>query len=432
MKIRFRLPSQLPLIVFVALIAALLAGTVHAQDTAPAAQPLTQADIQALHDLADSTRTAAEDAERYASDASRFLGIFEAISVAIALAAGAFGVVGVARLFAAQSALTDARQRILEELEDLRKHFEAEISERERDLKALEEMLVNTLDVQRKTAAQSTLALSLLPLGERQYRAQDYHGAADTYKRALTMDTINPLIYYRLGYVYVQSGQLEDAEAHLMKALEIDPEFALARAALGYVYRRMADKLPQGVEHDLMMNKGENYLLESLQAQPRLVDEDSESWWGSLGGLYRRRGQIDQAIYAYEQAAKVTPHSSYPFSNLALLYMQKHDRNEMLRTYKRVERLARGEAQAEVDNYWAYADLLTSSLALGKLEQADEALISVMDIAPTDSDYTLKLLIETLERLTEALGGKEAAPHVQEYIGRIRENIERRATAAKP
>jgi tetratricopeptide (TPR) repeat protein len=159
------------------------------------------------------------------------------------------------------------------------------------------------------------------------------------------------------------------------------------------------------------------------------VDEDGESWWGSLGGLYRRRGQIDQAIYAYEQAGKVTPHSSYPFSNLALLYMQKHDRGEMLRTYKRVERLARGETQAEVDNYWAYADLFTSNLALGKLEQAEEALISVLDIAPTDSDYTLNLLIETLERLQAALGGSESAAHIDDYIERIREHIARRIAA---
>ncbi|MBK8020266.1 MAG: tetratricopeptide repeat protein [Chloroflexi bacterium] len=168
-------------------------------------------------------------------------------------------------------------------------------------------------------------------------------------------------------------------------------------------------------------------MLEALRAQPRLVDEDGESWWGSLGGLYRRRGQVDQAVQAYEQAAKVTPHSSYPFSNLALLYMGKHDRSEMLRTYKRVERLARGETQAEVDNYWAYADLLTSSLAMGKLEQAEESLISVLDIAPVESDYTLTLLIDTLERLKTALGGGDSGGHIDHYIARIREHLNRRS-----
>src|SRR5690606_30924131 len=132
---------------------------------------------------------------------------------------------------------------------------------------------------------QATLALALLPLGERQYRAQDLKGAADTYLRALALDDDNPLIHYRLGYVYVQSGQLEEAEYHLNRALEIDPQFWLAMAALGYVYRRIGDKLPPGLERDQTLNKAEAYLLDALRQSPKLVDDDSESWWGSLGGL---------------------------------------------------------------------------------------------------------------------------------------------------
>jgi hypothetical protein len=116
----------------------------------------------------------------------------------------------------------------------------------------------------------------------------------------------------------------------------------------------------------------------------------------------------------------VTPHSSYPFSNLALLYMAKNDRAQMLETYKRVERLARGEVSADVDNFWAYADLLTSRLALGKIQEAEDAIISVFDVAPPDSPYALEMLADTLTRLTEALGGEDAAPHIPPYIERIR------------
>ncbi len=95
----------------------------------------------------------------------------------------------------------------------------------------------------------------------------------------------------------------------------------------------------------------------------------------------------------------------------------------MLTTYRRVERLARGETQAEVDNYWAHADLLTAQLALGRIKEAEQSLISVMDIAPVDSPYVLELLADTLERLTEALGGKEAAPHIQPFINRVQTEI---------
>jgi tetratricopeptide (TPR) repeat protein len=177
-----------------------------------------------------------------------------------------------------------------------------------------------------------------------------------------------------------------------------------------------------------MLNQGEGMLLQALRISPSLVDDDGESWWGSLGGLYRRRGQVEQAITAYERAAKVTPHSSYPFSNLALLYMQTDNRAKMLETYKRVERLARGETQAEVDNYWAYADLLTSQLALGKTKEADDSLQSVIDLAPVESPYVLNMLIDTLERLAGAMGGMDAMPHIQPFVAKLREVQEGRGS----
>ncbi len=412
------------------IVCLLIASAVSAQETTPTPVPSARVTLSPDELLADEiaqnaadARRSMEESARYAEDASRFLGIFEAISVAIAIAGGSLGVIGVTRLFSAQSELAKARQRVDAELTELRTRFQTELTEKEEALQKMSSTLLQSLERQRKATEQATLALSLLPLGERQYRAQDLQGAADTYLRALKLDEDNPLIHYRLGYVYVQSGQLPDAERHLQQALTIDPEFHLAMAALGYVYRRIGDKLPQGLDRDEMLNKAESYLLKALRLSPKLVDDDSESWWGSLGGLYRRRGQIDQAIYAYEQAAKVTPHSSYPFSNLAMLYMGKHNREQMLTTFRRVERLARGEVQAEVDNYWAYADLLTSRLALGKVDDAEDALISVFDLASASSPYALEALVDTLTRLMEALGGPEAAPHIPPYIQRIQERI---------
>lgn len=411
-------------LLFLCLLVLMLPVAVRAQEATPEpvpvavqVEPVNQVPV---FELVERAERAADDAARYAGDASNFLSIFEAISVVLTVAVGAVGVFGVTRLFSAQNELTKARQEVKEELKALRESFEREVLEQEADLEALRTQLLGTLEEQRSQTQRSMLAQALLPLGERQYKAQDLYGAADTYKRALVLDGMNPLVHYRLGYVYVQSGELNDAEEHLQRALEIDPEFVLARAALGYVYRRMGDKLEPGMERDRLHNKGETLLLEALAANPKLVDDDSEAWWGSLGGLYRRRGQLDQAIRAYEQAALVTPHSSYPFSNLALLYMQREDRDKMLQTYKRVERLARGEVQAEVDNYWAYADLLTARLALGRVEDAEDALISVFDIAPHDSPYTLEMLVDTLNRLTHALGGDTEAPHVRPFIERIR------------
>ncbi len=371
---------------------------------------------------AERAASAASDAERYAGEAATqvntqldtandLLGLFQNVTavsgVLIPLLAVVAGIVGVNRLNSAQKELEESRER-----------FEREMREKQAEFEIVRKELVLSADKQRENAARSNLALSLLTLGERQYRSQDFSGALDTYRRALELDPNSLITHYRLGYVYTQSGNLEQAQHHLTRALEIENNFAPALAGLGYVYRRIGEKMPLGVERDRILNKAESLLLEGLAISPKLVDDDDESWWGSLGGLYRRRNQVDEAIRAYQRAGEITPKSSYAFSNLALLYVQKKDKEAMLRAYQRVEQLAWGEVQADVDNYWAYADLLTARLALGKVKEAEEVLNSVLEIAPADSPYVLESLVDTLRRLQTALGENEAA-HIRPFIERI-------------
>lgn len=363
----------------------------------------------------------ADRAQTGVDQAFNLLGLFEAIGFLVTVVGGAAALFGVRGLNAAQSELEAARKRFDEELMSARTRLEEETKQKEAELEALRQELKRDTD-------NATLALSYLPLGESQYKSGDYLGALDIYNRALNLDENNPIIHYRLGYVYTQSGKLDDAEEHLKQALEIDKDFAPALAVLGYTYRRKGEKMEQGIDRDEMLNRAEYMLQQALKRAPRLVDDDGESWWGSLGGLYRRRGQIDQAIYAYRKAAEVDPNSSYAFSNLALLYMQRNERNQMIETYHQVEKLAQAEVQADVDNYWAYADLLTSRLALKKFNEAESTLPYVFTTAPVDSPYALEVLIDTLERLAKVLEAEQAG-HVRRYIEQIDAHAKEQAKA---
>ena len=389
------------------------------------AQETTTIDPTYLNDLVNRAEIAAGRAETAADEAAAFseeagnafdvasnlFGLFEVMSGVIGLGLPVFAVVagflGLRRLESAQSELRQARER-----------FEREMEQRQAELDELRDALKLSAQEQRQGAANASLALSLLPVGERQYRAQDYTGALDTYHRALALDPDNPIINYRIGYVYTQSGELEQAETYLSQSLELDPHFTPSRAARGYVFRRQGDKMSPGVERDIIYNRAEENFLKALKESPKLMDDDGESWWGSLGGLYRRRGQNEQAIRAYERCAEVTPHSSYPYSNLALLYAQEKNRDKMLQMYQRVEKLAAGEVQADVDNYWAYADLIVARLALGKLREVEDVLEMALRAAPTDSPYTLEMLLDTLKRLAGALRPEEvpAVEHVMAHI----------------
>jgi tetratricopeptide (TPR) repeat protein len=308
--------------------------------------------------------------------------------------------------------------------------FKGEVASWRTELDELEKQFSERAEQRFKESENANLALALLGLGEKQYRARDYRGAIDSYQRARELAPKNPVILYRLGYIHVHTDEVEIAEQYLNEALQIDPELAHAQAALGYAHRRIAEKMPEGPAREIKMSEAALELQRALKVAPKLVDEDGESWWGSLGGLYRRRNQIDDAIRAYERAAEVTPFSSYPFSNLALLHMQKENkRDAMMANFRQVELLARDEIRAELDDYWAYADLLTAQLALYKEDSkhrdaVPRSLEAMLEIAPSDSLYCLEVLTDTLRRLTAALGGTDAAPHIGEYIEKIQRQIE--------
>lgn len=414
----------------IGIVSAVLAQDATVTPTPGAALSIPDMATQVSANAADAQR-AAEDSRKYAEDAqsqaqsqlamsNNLLGLFQSVTQSIFAIFGiagpvlavAAGYLGFNRLTAAQKELTEARER-----------FEKEIQEKQDELTKVRQEMEASSEKQRQNTANANLALSLLTLGERQYRSQDFQGALSTYRRALELDPNSLITHYRLGYVYTQSGILEQAEYHLNRALEIEKDFAPALAALGYVYRRIGEKMQSGIERDQILNKAENLLLAGLKISDKLVDDDNESWWGSLGGLYRRRGQIDQAIAAYEKASLVTPKSSYAFSNLALLYMQKENKEKMLKTYLRVEQLAFGEVQADVDNYWAYADLLTARLALGKIEEAEPVLNSVLEIAPKDSPYVFESLLDTLTRLEKALGEEDSA-HIKPVVAQIQARVD--------
>jgi tetratricopeptide (TPR) repeat protein len=403
-----------------------------AQDVTPT-PPLPTPDVERIATEIANTADEIAAMEGRAHDsfdrAGNFLGIFEAIGLIVSVVSGFItvlaivgGLVGFRGLASAREELEATRAKVQEDLEAAQAQFRTQMDEQLRNLDTLRHELQQQAADQRERVAKANLALSYLPVGERLYKSQDREGAVKTYLRALDLDPDNLITRYRLGYVYTQMGRLDEAQEHLTYALTLRDDFAPALAALGYVTRRKAEKMSQGLDRDKMLNEAERLILAGLSISPNLVDDDGESWWGSLAGLYRRRGQIDAAIDAYDRAAKVTPKSSYAFSNLALLFGQKQDRQRMLRSYQRVEQLAWGEIQKDADNYWAYADLVTSRLALGKVKEADEAVVEMFSIAPKGSTHEFESLRDTLKNLSNALPANQNA-HIAEFIQRLETKI---------
>jgi tetratricopeptide (TPR) repeat protein len=401
----------------------LLAGPALAQEVTPEPDRIRD-DLQALvaeaRAAADEARRAMEDAGRYATDASNFLGLFEAISVGITVVIGALGAFGVLRLVTAQQELTRTRDQVLKQLADALAEQRAQTEALRRELETLAAETTAGLRAESEQRAreqkESMIANALIRLGERQYRAGDHSGALQTMRRAAELDANNPDVHYRLGYIYEKSGIYDRAEYHLKHALEIDAEFAPARAALGLVYRRQAQALT-GLEREEKLDEAAREIRSALRHIEHLVDEDGESWWGTLGGLYRRRGQVEAAIDAYRRAAEITPDSSYPLVNLALLYLATGDRASMMETFQRAERAARSKVTQHPSDSYAHADLLTTLIALEQDEEAEAIAAQFIALAPTPARIADEA--DTLERLAQIL--PDRAGRISRFVARLRE-----------
>ncbi len=423
------------LVLLLALLALPIRVSVRAQEATPAPASATEVPPIAEFDARLGAANAALDRALGVSSLFEALGVLIAvITAAAAAAAGIIGGIYVRNLNRSREQLELARKEVRRDVKRTRIRLETELKntfgELQRELVNEQQRMdlqmaasQRALDDQRKQTTHGLMAQSLLALAEKQYRAGDFKGAIETHQSALRLDDNNPVIHYALGYVYVHSNVLDKAREHLEKALKLYPDLPQALAALGYTFRRIAERMDMGLERSEMLSRAEQHLIAALKISPRLIDDDGESWYGSLGGLYRRSGRVDEAIHAYEQAADVTPQSSYPFSNLALLYMEKKDRANMLAMYARVERLALTETQIDGSNYWAYSDLFTSRLALGNLADADTALETLFFTIPKDAPYALEVLADTLERLQEVLGDAQQGAYVLRYINRIRQQI---------
>jgi len=274
------------------------------------------------------------------------------------------------------------------------------------------------------TATEATLRL--MQLAQDQYQHNDYHNALDTLEEALRLARANLMddVHFEFARVYLRLDDLDAAEDHLNKALQLNPKHVRALIASGDLYREKSKQATEPGEKKMWLTKAEGQFQSALNERKDLLDGSGESVWASLGGILRRKDQIDEAIAAYREAAAVK-RSSYPYVNLGLLYMQKNDFVHMRENFGLVELFAQSRVNQNAGDEWAHNDLFTARVVLGKVDEARASLSYIKVVGTTD---TLSVLRETLASLHEveevpdetkdfiAQADQELAEHL-EYLG---------------
>lgn len=394
--------------------------------------------------------------ENLRQQAVDFLGLFEAIGLVLTVGGVLLGIIGVSRLNSAESELKKATDsvRVLE-------------SELQQEIETTRNAKADIKSDLRRDYRLAQQALALIPFAQKQYHTRDYEGALDTYMRAKQMveqaariegdddekAQRSAVLNYHIGYIYIQQKRYQDAKDVLEQAIETDGALHQARAALGLAYRKIGEQQSDPGKRDELYIKAERELQIALANVPRLVDDDGEPWWGSLGGLYRRwaelsaqdkalhRYYLNRAINAYEIARSVAPSSSYPYMPLGILYLQRGQIDDpqqsyvnALNSFSEAYSLALKRTVAEPEYPWPYSDvLLIESLfeAVGRpfnsvnwptIRDEAKSWRYVSDVLAASADDPLKTMLDGMVVIFEALVklGKS------DVADRFRQALERR------
>ena len=132
----------------------------------------------------------------------------------------------------------------------------------------------------------------------------DYDEAIACFRRAITVEKNNHLLYFNLGITYYHSGDLKQSKNALLQALAIKGDDTEVLETLGIVCNELGEK-----EEALF------YCTEALDLNyynPRV--------WNTIGVIYFSIEEYDDASEAFEQAITINPYYYDALFNLRDTY----------------------------------------------------------------------------------------------------------------
>jgi eukaryotic-like serine/threonine-protein kinase len=213
-----------------------------------------------------------------------------------------------------------------------------------------------------------------------------------------TTSSLEALKEFSLGQAAHQKQDDEGAIPHLKRAVELDPNFAMAYATLGVAYGNMTQK---GLARD------------NLKKAFDLKERASEREKFYISAHYYDEGtrEADKAIEVYEQWKKTYPRDSVPWDNLALRYEGIGQLEKSLANASEALRLDPKDSYANQNLADSYERLNRFDEAKAVLDRANAQNMNVVVTKFTLYDLAFIRHDESgMQREVEALRGNSLEP----------------------
>jgi tetratricopeptide (TPR) repeat protein len=178
-----------------------------------------------------------------------------------------------------------------------------------------------------------------------------------------TTTSLEALQAYSLGQAAHLRLQDPDAIPHLQRAIELDPNFAMAYATLGVAYGNTGQ-----------LERGSHFLKRAFDLKDRASEREkmyiASHYYGEV------TGEIDKTAAIYEQWHQTYPRDTPPVDNLSLLYNSTGQ-------YEKGRAAASEAMLLDPKDRYSYQNLADSYLGLNRLEEAraiaDQAVAQKLD-----------------------------------------------------
>ena len=252
---------------------------------------------------------------------------------------------------------------------------------------------------------------------------EDLDSACELFKRALEIDPNFALAHSGLSEALMATykrdrdpGVLAETRRRAERALAIDPTLAAAHIALARVdwntgrrarsiieLRRLVALHPEldaaylelaiSYEESGELAKAETTLRQAIEIRP-----DSWYLWNYLGGLLQKQGDSAGARKAYEKAIETTPAElSWPTQNLAAMETEQGNFAAAIAIYERIPRPIRNAGLA--------ANIGAAYFSAGRLDEAEEHFRLSLRLQPKNHRWH-RNLADLLRRRGDAAGAR--------------------------
>jgi protein O-mannosyl-transferase len=158
-------------------------------------------------------------------------------------------------------------------------------------------------------------------------------------QRALAIDPDNIETRNNLGNAFLRMGRVDDAFVHLKKALELEPN----RAAVQYNFAHALLQIGR-------VEEATPHLEKALAIDPTNLAARSD-----LGSALLRLGRVEESLGQLQKALELDPNYSPAHANLANTLLQMGRTNEALAHLQKILRLDPHDAEANKNMAWVLA-----------------------------------------------------------------------------